>query len=72
MEHVILKKNIKNTMIFHTFIESCKHTAFMVKEYLTSVLQNRKDKKLCMNNATLTVKTECLLIIIVGISTTHT
>ena len=40
------EKGIKNAMIFHTLIETCKQTGIMVKDYLTYVLSelNRGNK----------------------------
>ena len=40
------EKGIKNAMIFHTLIETCKQCGIMVKDYLTYVLSelNRGNK----------------------------
>ena len=40
------EKGVKNAMIFHTLIETCKQTGIMVKDYLTYVLSelNRGNK----------------------------
>ena len=40
------EKGVKNAMIFHTIIETCKQAGIMVKDYLTYVLSelNRGNK----------------------------